>query len=61
MSAVNRRMLESLIKAGAMDSLEGTRSQKMAAVEGAMEVGPASLARPRKRPGRPLRRDVGRG
>ncbi len=39
MSAVNRRMLESLIKAGAMDSMEGTRSQKMAAVEGAMESG----------------------
>jgi DNA polymerase III subunit alpha len=39
MSAVNRRMLESLIKAGAMDSLEGTRAQKMAAVEGAMESG----------------------
>jgi DNA polymerase-3 subunit alpha len=39
MSAVNRRMIESLIKAGAMDSLEGTRAQKMAAVEGAMESG----------------------
>jgi DNA polymerase-3 subunit alpha len=37
--AVNRRMIESLIRAGAMDSLEGTRSQKMAAVEGAMEAG----------------------
>src|SRR6185312_3678321 len=39
MGAVNRRMLESLIKAGAMDSLEGTRSQKMAAIESAMESG----------------------
>jgi len=39
LSAVNRRMIESLIRAGAMDSLEGTRSQKMAAVEGAMEAG----------------------
>ncbi len=37
--SVNRRMIESLIKAGAMDSLEGTRSQKFAAVEGAMEAG----------------------
>jgi DNA polymerase-3 subunit alpha len=37
--AVNRRMIESLIKAGAMDSLEGTRSQKFAAIEGAMEAG----------------------
>jgi DNA polymerase III subunit alpha len=39
MGAVNRRMLESLIKAGAMDSQDGTRSQKMAAVDGAMESG----------------------
>jgi DNA polymerase-3 subunit alpha len=39
LSAVNRRMIESLIRAGAMDSQEGTRSQKMAAVEGAMESG----------------------
>jgi DNA polymerase-3 subunit alpha len=39
LSAVNRRMIESLIRAGAMDSLEGTRSQKFAAVEGAMESG----------------------
>jgi DNA polymerase-3 subunit alpha len=39
LSAVNRRMIESLIKAGAMDSLEGTRSQKMAALDGAMESG----------------------
>ena len=39
LGAVNRRMIESLIKAGAMDSLEGTRSQKMAALDGAMEAG----------------------
>jgi DNA polymerase-3 subunit alpha len=39
LGAVNRRMIESLIRAGAMDSLEGTRSQKFAAVEGAMEGG----------------------
>ncbi|MGO9261417.1 MAG: DNA polymerase III subunit alpha [Bryobacteraceae bacterium] len=39
MGAVNRRMIESLIRAGAMDSLEGGRSQKFAAVEGAMEGG----------------------
>jgi len=37
--AVNRRMMESLIKAGAMDTLEGTRSQKMAVIERAMESG----------------------
>ena len=39
LGAVNRRMIESLIRAGAMDSLEGTRAQKFAAVEGAMEAG----------------------
>ena len=39
LSALNRRMIESLIKAGAMDSLDGTRSQKMAAIDGAMESG----------------------
>src|SRR5277367_4131162 len=37
LSAINRRMLESLIKAGAMDSMEGARSQKMAALDSAME------------------------
>ena len=39
LTSVNRRAIESLIKAGAMDSLAGTRSQKFAAVEGAMEAG----------------------
>ena len=39
MGAVNRRMLESLIRAGAMDSLTGTRSQKIAALDSAMESG----------------------
>ncbi|HUB79011.1 MAG TPA: DNA polymerase III subunit alpha [Bryobacteraceae bacterium] len=39
LSAVNRRMIESLIKAGAMDTLEGTRSQKMAVLDSAMESG----------------------
>jgi DNA polymerase-3 subunit alpha len=39
LGAINRRMIESLIRAGAMDSLEGTRAQKFAAVEGAMEAG----------------------
>ncbi|HEV3330974.1 MAG TPA: DNA polymerase III subunit alpha [Bryobacteraceae bacterium] len=37
--ALNKRMIESLIRAGAMDSLEGTRSQKVAAIDGAMEAG----------------------
>ncbi|MCW5979399.1 MAG: DNA polymerase III subunit alpha [Bryobacteraceae bacterium] len=39
LSAVNRRAIESLIKAGAMDSLPGTRSQLLAAVERAIEHG----------------------
>jgi len=39
LSAVNKRAIESLIKAGAMDSLEGTRSQLFAAVDRAMEHG----------------------
>ncbi|MBZ5724431.1 MAG: DNA polymerase III subunit alpha [Acidobacteriia bacterium] len=39
LGAMNRRMIESLNRAGAMDSLEGTRAQKFAAVEGAMEAG----------------------
>jgi DNA polymerase-3 subunit alpha len=39
LSAVNRRMIESFIKAGAMDSLEGTRAQLTAVIDGAMENG----------------------
>jgi DNA polymerase-3 subunit alpha len=39
LSAVNRRMLESLIKAGAMDSLGGSRAQLFAALDGAIESG----------------------
>src|SRR5579872_6135612 len=39
MTSINRRMIESLIRAGAMDCFEGHRAQLMAAVEGAMEAG----------------------
>ncbi len=39
MSQVNRRVMESLIKAGAMDSLGGTRSQLMAVLDSAIETG----------------------
>src|SRR5271157_5026581 len=39
MGAVNHRMIESLIRSGAMDSLAGTRSQKTAALDSAMESG----------------------
>jgi DNA polymerase-3 subunit alpha len=38
-STVNRRMIENLIKAGALDSLAPVRSQLMAAVESAMDAG----------------------
>jgi DNA polymerase-3 subunit alpha len=39
MTAINRRVIESLIRAGALDSLEGTRPQLMLALDGAMEAG----------------------
>ena len=39
LSALNRRMIENLIKAGAMDSLAARRSQLFAAVDSAMEIG----------------------
>jgi DNA polymerase-3 subunit alpha len=39
LGAVNRRMLESLVKAGALDSLGATRAQYMAMLDGAMEAG----------------------
>ena len=39
MAAVNRRVIESFIKAGALDTLEGTRSQKYAVLDGAIETG----------------------
>ncbi len=37
MRAVNKKVLEALIQAGAMDSLEGTRAQKFAAIEEALK------------------------
>ncbi len=39
LGAVNRRMIESFIKAGAMDSLEGSRAQLTAVIDSAMESG----------------------
>ncbi len=39
LGAVNRRMIESFIKAGAMDSLEGSRAQLTAIIDSAMESG----------------------
>ncbi len=39
LSAVNRRMIESFIKAGALDSLGAARAQMFAVIDGAMEIG----------------------
>ncbi len=39
LTCVNKRVVESLIRAGAMDGLEGSRAQLFAAVEKAMESG----------------------
>ena len=39
LGAVNKRIIESLVKAGAFDSLGGNRAQLTAIVEGAMEAG----------------------
>ncbi len=39
LTAVNRRMIESLIKAGAFDDMGGTRSQLFGAIDTAMESG----------------------
>jgi DNA polymerase III subunit alpha len=41
-TSVNRRVIESLIRAGAMDSLKGTRSQLFAVIDSAMETGQRS-------------------
>ena len=39
MAAVNKRVIESLVKSGALDSFAGTRSQLMLAIDGAVESG----------------------
>jgi DNA polymerase-3 subunit alpha len=39
MAAVNRRVIESFIKAGAMDLLDGTRAQMFAVLDSAIETG----------------------
>ena len=39
LTSLNRRMIENFIKAGAMDSLEGARSQRLAMVDTALEAG----------------------
>jgi DNA polymerase-3 subunit alpha len=39
MTAINRRVMESLVKAGAMDLLQGTRAQLLLALDAAIETG----------------------
>jgi DNA polymerase-3 subunit alpha len=39
LTAINRRVMESFVRAGAMDSLEGTRAQLLLALDGAIEAG----------------------
>jgi DNA polymerase-3 subunit alpha len=39
MGSINRRVMESLVRAGAMDSLEGTRAQLLLGLDGAIEAG----------------------
>jgi DNA polymerase-3 subunit alpha len=39
MGSINRRVMESLVKAGAMDSLQGTRAQLLLALDAAIETG----------------------
>ncbi len=43
MGAINRRVMESLIRAGAMDGLEGTRAQLLLALDSAIETGMRAL------------------
>jgi DNA polymerase III subunit alpha len=43
MTAINRRVLENLIKAGALDSLRGNRAQLTDAIDRAMEIGSRAL------------------
>jgi len=43
LTSVNRRMIESFIKAGAMDSLPGNRAQLFTTIDGAMESGQRAM------------------
>jgi len=43
LTSVNRRMIESFIKAGAMDSLPGNRAQLFATIDAAMESGQRAM------------------
>ena len=45
MRQVNKKVLESLIQVGAMDSLEGTRAQKMAVLANAMQIATSTQQR----------------
>jgi DNA polymerase III subunit alpha len=51
MTAINRRVLESLVRAGAMDSLEGTRAQLLLALDKAIEFGTTHQKRDQRQDG----------
>ena len=58
-AAVNRKVYEALIKCGALDALPGNRAQLLDALDGALDVRRARIARPRARAGLALRRRRG--
>ena len=59
LSAVNRRMIESFIKAGALDSLGAARAQLFAVIDGAMEIGTRAQKDRAQRPVRSVCRSRG--
>ncbi len=60
LTSVNRRVLENLIKCGAMSSLPGNRAQLTAAIDQRHGIRTARLEGPPERPDRPVRNGVGR-
>ncbi len=56
MGAVNRRVMESLVKAGAFDSTGANRAQLMEALDRAIESGARASSRPRLGSARVIRR-----
>ena len=56
---VNKRVLEALAQAGALDSLGGRRSQLAAAIDSALEFGQRTTRRSRSRAGESVRRAGG--
>ena len=57
---VNKRALESLVRGGALDCTGATRLGMLETIPAAVEPGLAPAQRPRRRPGVPVRRHLGR-